>query len=125
MGTYDVLLANAPCPWCGHDQPWRVQYKYGFCRLNEKRVCDLILWTDPPNWANVQRDHGKNVGGLVRVAGDTEHPCAQCGKREMQAILTIENNRIKAVTISREIADLGPEGYIQIDPMTSSRGDLG
>ena|SRR5437762_9911635 len=116
MSAYDVLTAEATCPWCGHLQTWRIQYKYGFCRLHENAIDGLILWSDSPNWRRHQRDYGRNVGGVVKVSAGAENRCVGCGRGNVYATITVENNRIRGVELSQAEPALGPDGYVQVDP---------
>ncbi|WP_437798976.1 protein phosphatase 2C domain-containing protein [Sorangium sp. So ce693] len=98
MGLFDVVIARADCPGCGHSQEWRIQYKFGRCRQHEYRLGDALCWFDPPGRPAPLEDDGENVGGLVAVSGLVEIGCSRCGQGE-GAVLRFENNVVSSVEI--------------------------
>ena len=99
MGRFDVVIARAACPGCGHSQEWRVQYKHGYCRQHEYRLGDSICWFDPPGRPAPLSDDDENVGGLVAVPGLVEAGCARCGMGE-GAVLRFRDNVVSDVEIT-------------------------
>ncbi|AUX28250.1 MULTISPECIES: protein phosphatase 2C domain-containing protein [Sorangium] len=100
MGLFDVVIAHARCPGCGHSPEWRIQVRYGYCRQHEYRIGDPICWFDPPGRPAPLDDHGENVGGLVAVPGLVEAGCPGCGQGD-GAVLLFRDNIVSSVEITR------------------------
>ncbi|APR75556.1 Hypothetical protein A7982_00902 [Minicystis rosea] len=96
---FDVVIAQARCPGCGHSQEWRIQYKYGHCRQHEHRIGDAICWFDPPGRSAPLDDCGENVGGLVAVHGLVEAGCSKCGQGD-GAIVHFRDNIVSSTDIA-------------------------
>lgn len=93
MGLYDTVNIRGHCPYCGSEQQWSFQYKYGHCRVADKKVGDEIQWSHP------KYDFGPNLGGTVAIDGLDE--CDSCQRGVYSQILVAEN-RIAGVTLVDE-----------------------
>ncbi|MDI3285786.1 protein phosphatase 2C domain-containing protein [Polyangium sp. 15x6] len=99
MGIFDTVIADAICPRCGQLQPWRIQYKYGYCRSHEYTPGDAIGWFDPPGRRAPLIDAGENVGGLVAVAGAPESGCRRCGVEPDEATVWFRDNVVESIDV--------------------------
>ncbi|WP_438041265.1 SpoIIE family protein phosphatase [Sorangium sp. So ce128] len=106
MALFDIVIARAACPGCGHFHEWRVQYQYGYCRQHEYKLGDRICWFDPPGRPAPLGDHGENVGGLVTVPGLVESGCSKCGLGEGAAVW-FRDNVVHAIEIT--LSEVGGE----------------
>lgn len=97
MGAFNILIIHrAACPFCGNEQPWRLQFKYAKCRLYEYHVGDAIAWADNDS------DNGRNTGRQVVIEGINEMPCTMCEEEEVYAKILVEHNVLTAVQMVAE-----------------------
>ncbi|MDI1443515.1 protein phosphatase 2C domain-containing protein [Polyangium sp. 6x1] len=110
MGIFDIVVGDASCPRCGHPQPWRIQYEYGYCRQHEYMPGDAICWFDPPGRSAPLADVGENVGGLVAVVGAPESGCRRCGVAPEEATVWFRDNVVESVEVGVSVqnADFVP-----------------
>ncbi|TKC99039.1 hypothetical protein E8A74_39465 [Polyangium fumosum] len=113
MGTFDIVVADARCPRCGHLQPYRIQYKYGYCRLHEYAPGDAIGWFDPPGRRAPRIDMGENVGGLVAVSGTPETACRFCGVELDDATVWFRDNVVESVEVGVPVQN---DDFIPVAP---------
>jgi len=106
MGLVDVLKADGECPSCGKSNFWRLQFKYGYCRQNERVIGDSIEWSSDHNY-----QYGRNVGGTVRTLGVSEAPCKHCGTENVFGIIYLTDNKLTKVEFGSEELDFGQEMF--------------
>lgn len=94
MGTFDCLIADLCCPFCGVPQTWRVQFKYGDVWQNDHKVGDMV-----PRFSRPGRKSSTPIAGRIRISGVAEHPCSTCGAEGPYAAITIEHDRMTAVEL--------------------------
>lgn len=109
MGTYTTLVHDSlACPFCLETSPYEIQFKYGSCSCASVRLGDEIEWE-----SSLRFSYGRPVGGRVQVGGCVLQPCPRCA-REAEALLTIDDDRLGAVELVRELPSLGVEGCLQL-----------
>jgi len=94
MGCFNIVRAQALCPFCGAGQEWTIQFKYGDCWQYEYRVGDRLRWGG--------NDKGQNVGGEVRTDGSPEERCKGCGRDSVEAVVYFSGNIIKGVELVQQ-----------------------
>jgi hypothetical protein len=94
MGSFDCLVLDLPCPYCGASQTWRVQFKYGEVWQNDHKLGDMV-----PRGVLRRRHLPKPIPGRIRVAGYAEDPCTKCGADDIYAAITVEDDRMTAVEL--------------------------
>ncbi|MRG98400.1 protein phosphatase 2C domain-containing protein [Polyangium spumosum] len=113
MGIFDIVVAEAECPRCGDLQPWRIQYKYGYCRLHEYTLGDAICWFDPPGRRAPLIDMGENVAGLVAVSGTPEAACRHCKVEPDEATVWFRDNVVESVEVGVPVPN---DDFIPVTP---------
>jgi hypothetical protein len=106
VSAFNVVTLEAACPFCGHQQSWRLQFKYGHCWQFEYSVADEIRWGG--------NDYGRNVGGHVRLPAVAEAQCSTCGRDDVEAAVHLRDNRIESVEMLRQPLML--DGYFEVLP---------
>lgn len=109
MGTYRTLVHDSlACPYCRHESAYQIQFKYGACECDEVRLGGEIQWV-----ADLRNCYGRPIGGRVKLSGCPVLACPRCD-REAEAVLTVDNDRLVEVELTRELPELGPEGVLQL-----------
>ena len=98
MSAFNTVTSNLSCPYCGENQEWSIQYKYGDCWQFNYVVGDIISWGG--------NDNGKNVGGKVRTDGIAENKCQSCGSEDLEAEVHFNNNKIESVKLRKDPLNL-------------------
>jgi hypothetical protein len=109
MGTYRTLHHDAlACPGCGREASYRIQFKRGFCWCDDVKLGATIDWE-----TNLTYCYGRPTGGRLRIDGCPLEPCPHCGL-ELEAVLDIDDDRLVAVELVRDLPDLGPAGVLYL-----------
>jgi hypothetical protein len=98
MGAYNKLITDCACPFCGHQQPWTIQFQYGDCWQYDYKLGDVLQWGG--------NEKGENVGGYVRTDGITEESCQACGYDGVAAAIYFRDNVIVQVELLQEALNL-------------------
>lgn len=104
MSAFNVLRASASCPSCGTLAPQEIQFKYGDTWQHTYNVGDTLRWG------------GNDVGqpGCRRVLVEgIGGPCPSCGEQYLEYDITVEHDRITAVTpVGLRRSNPSKEGYV-------------
>jgi hypothetical protein len=103
MGAFNTISFEASCPFCGNQQLWTIQFKYGNCRQFEYGIGDKLRWGG--------NKKGSNVGGEVKTGGLAEERCKRCATDSIAAVVYFTDNIIKRVELLKETLQI--PGYFE------------
>jgi hypothetical protein len=103
MGAFNTISLEASCPFCGSQQQWTIQFKYGNCRQFKYGIGDKLRWGG--------NRKGSNVGGEVRTGGFAEERCKRCARGSIAAAVYLTDNIIERVDLLKE--QLQIPGYFE------------
>jgi len=107
VGTYRTLRLDAPCPSCGRTIACDIQFKYGVCQCDDVRIGAAIEWA-----RDLRFCYGRPVGGRVQIDGAVD-PCPHCAQ-DLEALLTVDDDRLVSAELVTDLPDLGPEGVLEL-----------
>jgi len=109
MGTFDRLIADLPCPYCGALEAWRVQFKYGDVWLRDHKVGDMV-----PRSSTARRypPRPKPIPGRIRISGVAEHPCMKCGAEGPYVAITVDDDQMTAMELLTYMPDEDEDSVI-------------
>lgn len=110
MGAFNTVTAEAPCPVCGRQAAFEVQFKYGETWQHAYVLGDAL------KWGGTGADRGTPGHRRVLVRGIGSR-CPHCGSEDKPFTVTMESDRVASVDplLGNRIG-FGGDDYAVVEP---------